>query len=375
MKIRKILISIIVCILILLGNQVYAALDATVTLEGVNEAKKGDMISVDVVVKINSVGEGLEAVISEIEYPESDLMLMTSDEIIVMDGTLMVALDEPVKTGEKKITLKFMVTGETEKEATIKLVDIVLTDKDKTSKEIGTKEKKIKLNGTTQQPPAEEKKLTGIEITKQPSKVEYKEGEKFNPEGMEITATYSDGSTKKVTGYDYNPKGELATTDTKITISYTDGGITKEAKQEITVKAGGTGEQPKAKLTKIEITKQPNKVDYKEGEKFNPEGMEITATYSDGSTKKVTGYKWSPSGALKTTDTKVTISYTEEGIEETVEKTIKVTKDETGTGSGDGTGAGEKYPNAGLETVIIPVIALAALAILGYVVNKRYKNI
>src|SRR5699024_7037621 len=41
--------------------------------------------------------------------------------------------------------------------------------------------------------------LTGITVTAQPAKTVYEEGECFDPAGMEITAAYSDGSSKQVT--------------------------------------------------------------------------------------------------------------------------------------------------------------------------------
>lgn len=378
MKVKRMLISIIVCILMLLGSQVYAALDATVTVEGAEKAKKGETISVVLKVKLNSVGEGLKSILGDIEYPEEDLTMMTSDEVIVMDGMMMIDLEEEVKSGEKEIEIEFLVKTEEKKEATIKFIDVILTDVDETDKEIGTLEKKIKLNENEEE--EDEKTLESIEITETPDKVEYKEGEVFDTEGMEVTAKYSDGSTKVVTEYEISPNKELTKEDTKITISYTEDGKTVKATQEITVEEKTTGgeDENEKKLAQIKITKTPKKVDYKEGEKFSPEGMEVTATYSDGSTKVITGYKYSPNGALKTTDTKIIVSYTEDGItKEAKEIAIKVTKAEggSGTGTGTGTGSGTGYPAAGLKTVIIPAIVVAVLAIVGYVGNKKYKNI
>lgn len=44
------------------------------------------------------------------------------------------------------------------------------------------------------------------------------------------------------------------------------------------------------KIEKIEITKQPNKMRYVAGETFDPTGMEVIATYSNGMTRNVTNY-------------------------------------------------------------------------------------
>lgn len=76
------------------------------------------------------------------------------------------------------------------------------------------------------------------------------------------------------------------------------------------VVCSGCGEQPvDPNLTKIVVTKQPNKVDYYVGEKFSTEGMVITATYNDGTQKVVDDYRYSPDGALKLSDTKINITY------------------------------------------------------------------
>lgn len=77
--------------------------------------------------------------------------------------------------------------------------------------------------------------LSGIEVTEPPTKVEYVAGELFDATGMIITATYTSGSKVDVRGYTCSPSVALKTTDTKITISYTENGVTKTATQNITV--------------------------------------------------------------------------------------------------------------------------------------------
>ena len=54
---------------------------------------------------------------------------------------------------------------------------------------------------------------------------------------MEVTATYNDGSTKKVTNYTVLDGNSLTEGKTKVSISYEENGITKTAEQEITVVA------------------------------------------------------------------------------------------------------------------------------------------
>lgn len=80
-------------------------------------------------------------------------------------------------------------------------------------------------------------KLTGIAITTPPTKTAYKAGEVFDPAGMVVTATYSNGAKLTSPSYTFSPAGALTAGDTFVTITYTEGGITKTATQAITVKA------------------------------------------------------------------------------------------------------------------------------------------
>ena len=116
---------------------------------------------------------------------------------------------------------------------------------------------------------------------------------------MVVTASYSHGATRPVTDYEISPSGELATTDTTITITYEG----KTATQAITV-AEDT-------LSSIAVTTPPTKTDYTEGEVFDDTGMVITGTYASGKTETISEYTITPSTALSTTDTYVTISVDE----------------------------------------------------------------
>lgn len=145
------------------------------------------------------------------------------------------------------------------------------------------------------------KVLTKIEITTNPTKTEYTEGEKFDKAGMVVTATYSDNSTETITDYTYTPTESLTTNDTTITIKYED----KTTTLNITV-------NPKTvekTLSKIEITTNPTKMVYTEGESFDPAGMILTAVYSDDSREIVTSYNYEPAGTLTTNDTTITVKY------------------------------------------------------------------
>jgi hypothetical protein len=80
--------------------------------------------------------------------------------------------------------------------------------------------------------------LENIAVTTQPTKATYFVGEALNLTGMVITAYYSDGSSRAVTGYTTVPANG-ATLNTAgqqtITVSYTEGGVTKTASTNVTV--------------------------------------------------------------------------------------------------------------------------------------------
>lgn len=82
--------------------------------------------------------------------------------------------------------------------------------------------------------PTPSRTLTGIEITQPPVKTVYTEGNSFDPAGMVVTALFSDGSTAVVTDYRWSPT-VLGADDTKVTVSYTYGGVTATAEQPVTV--------------------------------------------------------------------------------------------------------------------------------------------
>ncbi|MBR4015666.1 MAG: InlB B-repeat-containing protein [Anaerotignum sp.] len=84
-------------------------------------------------------------------------------------------------------------------------------------------------------------KLTEISVTNPPKKIEYTAGESFKTEDMVVTAKYSDETTKTIIGYTYYPDGKLTTEDNKITISYTESGVTKETTQSIKVNSASSG--------------------------------------------------------------------------------------------------------------------------------------
>lgn len=159
--------------------------------------------------------------------------------------------------------------------------------------------------------------LRKIEITTPPYTEAYYVDDVFDPTGMVVEAFYSDGSQKVINNYVYEPTRPLTEQDNTITISYTEDGVTAKTYQDITV-----GEAPD--LVSIAITTSPNKTVYRLNEYFDRTGMIVTATFADGNSRIVSGYTVSPNGALKQTDTTITVSYTRKGITKTTTQEITI---------------------------------------------------
>ena len=170
---------------------------------------------------------------------------------------------------------------------------------------------------TTTQPVTVKNLLKKIQIITPPTETAYEIGDTIDLTGMVVHAFYSDGTSHEISNYTYSPHVVSSASDTEVTITYTEDGITKTAIQDITV-----GNTPN--LVSIAISVPPTKVIYKAGEYFDPSGMVVTATFDNGTTKNISGYTYSPTGTLQQGDSVITISYTKKGITKTTTQNITV---------------------------------------------------
>lgn len=150
--------------------------------------------------------------------------------------------------------------------------------------------------------------LVSIEVTTPPIKTEYIEGQTFDKTGMVVTGTLLDGSSVLISGYSVS-ENKLSTDDTKIEVVFKE----KITYVNIVVK--------KNIVTKIEVTKQPIKTEYVEGQKFDKTGMVVKATYLDGTENTITDYNISNT-TLKADDEEIEVEF--EGVKTSVK--INVTK-------------------------------------------------
>ena len=128
------------------------------------------------------------------------------------------------------------------------------------------------------------KEIKSIEITTPPTKTDYIKGEKFDPAGMVISLIYKEeGAEKEVLpsdSYQISPDAStpLDTNNRTVTVTYEKDGKKYTAKQVITVHNNATA---------VTIKSQPTKTEYMAGEKFDPTGMVVNATFEDGTTAEV----------------------------------------------------------------------------------------
>ena len=160
-------------------------------------------------------------------------------------------------------------------------------------------------------------KLVSIAVTTPPTKTRYLSGESFDPAGMVVTATYSNGAKLAATGYAVEPSGPLSDGMTSVTIRYTEGGRSVTTTQAVTVIP---------KLVSIAVTTPPTKTAYRYGEAFSAAGMVVTATYTDGNSAAVTGYTTSPASFTSLGDQSVTVKYTENGVSVAVTTPVTVSR-------------------------------------------------
>ncbi len=135
-------------------------------------------------------------------------------------------------------------------------------------------------------PVEEPKEISSVDIKTQPTKLEYKVGDAFDPAGLVVTLTYSDSSTKDIaygasnaskftfTGFD----SSAAADDQNVTVKYSEDG-----ENEFTCATKVVVDIINVTATGLTINAESVKAAYRVGEKLNLAGLVATVTYSDSS--------------------------------------------------------------------------------------------
>lgn len=166
--------------------------------------------------------------------------------------------------------------------------------------------------------------LTSIAVSGTPTKTTYFEGDEFDPAGLVVTGTYDDGTQKEITeGIVWTKDPEilkLGTTSVDVMASV--GNITSDI---YTVK----GITVKEKVTLIGIEANGTPAEFWKGDKFNHDGITITARWSDKSETDVTSDCKFTEPDMNTAGKKtVTVTYENKTCTYEIEvKTIENTKE------------------------------------------------
>lgn len=175
----------------------------------------------------------------------------------------------------------------------------------------------IVITGTPKSDTPPTSPLSSITVDDSDATTTFHVGDTFTSEGVVVTATYEDESTKDVTddatfsGYD------MATTGSQtVTVSYTEGGVTKTDTYGIQI-------NPLPNLSSITLSGD-YPIQFNQNGTFSYEGLVVTANYDDNTSKEVTDFTVSEPDLTTTGEKNVTVSYTEGDITKSAEYTITV---------------------------------------------------
>ena len=158
------------------------------------------------------------------------------------------------------------------------------------------------------------KALDSITLDYSDAQTTFHVGDTFNYDDLVVTANYDDGSSDIVAPTSVSSPNMSTAGQKTVTVSYTEGDVTKTATYTITVNA--------VTLSSIEVSNA--KTAYYVGDSFVK--PTVTATFSNGSTSAVTnsatfsGYNLSNAG-----NQNVSVSYTSGGVTKTTSYSITVT--------------------------------------------------
>ena len=195
--------------------------------------------------------------------------------------------------------------------------------------------------------------VESLTVAQMPDQTTYKAGDTFDPTGMVVTVTYTNGQTRDITDYVTYPTEPLSKKDEEFTITFpysmyhnvdqADGTSLPGqdvAPAKVNIALTITADAPSLELEHIEITTAPTKTAYVAGEDFDAAGMVVTAYYADKTTKVLTSTEYEIEGGteLKAGTTEITVKYGEKTAVQKItvrEKPAGVLGDVNGDGEVD----------------------------------------
>lgn len=141
--------------------------------------------------------------------------------------------------------------------------------------------------------------VSSLSVKAKPKKTDYFIGDKLSVDGLVISASYTDGSSKDISsGFTYTPDTLNTEGSQKITVEYEG----KKTTFNVTV--------AKVSVSSVSVKTAPTKTEYNQGDKLETKGLVITATYNDGTTKDISsGISCSPTTLNNSGAQKITVEY------------------------------------------------------------------
>jgi len=244
MKVRKIVFCLVAIILLLSCITIVNAAEVSVRLNPSSTiVKKGETFTVTLSA---TCSDGIETVSTTIQYDRNVLELVNATVEDTEkwfndkenENISILSISRESITSADLYVMTFKVKDDAQIGNTQISAGTITIDSKAESNSISTIDGETVLINVSESGAlsvGEQTTLTSIKIQTPPTKTIYNAGEKFNISGMVVKAVYSDGTEKEITDYKYSPSDELSTTSKRITITYTENGVTKTANQSITI--------------------------------------------------------------------------------------------------------------------------------------------
>ena len=201
----------------------------------------------------------------QIEEEPTNKVFTQGDEIKFTDGTLTIIYSDDT-------------------EAEVFLQDPRITISNYNSYMLGEQTITINFEGASTEltiTVIEEEEISSIQISTEPNAIEYKEGEGLDLTGGKLLVKYKDDSEKeislldfriKISNYNPNMLGEQT-----VTINF------KGATTELTITVIGTEKE----ISSIQVSTEPNKIEYKKGEELDLAGGKLLVKYQDETEEEI----------------------------------------------------------------------------------------
>lgn len=240
-----------------------------------------------------------------------DSQKVNSLEVDVNEMKTSYLVNEPLDLSGLKVTA-FYSDGSTEE-----VTDYVATGFD--SSQAGEQLLTVHYNGAMVQIPIQIEALTvtDLQVVYLPARTHYYLGDSFAEDGLVLEATYNNGETIRLAREKYEIDVEEA--------------FTKAGEQEILITSTETPEQTvtlrvhvsDARLTQLEISKEPEIILYYLGDKLDLDGLVLYAHYSDGSKVRLTKGDYTVSELDTSSPGTKTVTLSYKGKEEKLQVKVK----------------------------------------------------